>query len=219
MEAPGSTERKRLGRLLERLDSWQKAVVAVTALLVAIGGLVGAGVGVWHEVNASSPIPSASGSTRQTTIPTGQNPIPTAAASTTFSGTAQSSAQPQTPPPAKEIMHAEIDLTSENSLTYRSASGPQNLFTYYDLLTELSADAGVSLAVLDPPAPTTPDAGYARCQGPTTNTDTVSLTSLKPDSTLCAFTPNNQVFWISFLPQDPNSQSSALRLMVTAWQY
>ena len=213
MEADGNSGRSRLDRLLGRVDSWQKAVIAVTALLVAIGGLLGAGLGVWREVSASGPTPPTGGPSQ--TPPASQNPI------ITRSTTAAPSSSTQSPmPPGKQILPpTEYDLAGFRSLTYDSASGPQTLLTYYDVTNELLAGASVSLAVLDPPAPTTPYAGYARCQGPTTNTDTILPGNLKPDSTLCAFTPNNQVFWIKFLPPDPNSQSSALRLTVAAWQY
>jgi hypothetical protein len=212
VEAEENAGGSRLDQLMGRVDSWQKAVIALTALLVAVSGLVGAGLGIWHEVNVSGSTPPAVGPTRMT-LPAGQSSTPSYSAQPSL-------AQSQAPPPATLILpYAERDLSG--ALTYNSASGPQTLLTYFDVLNEILAGSSVTLAVLDPPAPTTPEAGYARCQGPTANTDTIYPNTLKPGSTLCAFTPqpNNQVFWISFLPPDPNSQSTALRLMVAAWQY
>jgi hypothetical protein len=121
--------------------------------------------------------------------------------------------------PGKVLVPAKpIALADEDSLTYDSASGPQQLLTYYGLLGELSADNSVNLAVLDPPEPASPNAAYTACQNDGSYTSQITLNSLEQGSSICAFTPNHQVFWIEFRPGDPNAQSSALALTYTVWQ-
>ncbi len=192
-------------RLAGALDSWQKVVLALTALLVAVGGLVTAVVKVVQSVHSQTP---------QSIVGPSRSPVP--GQSSPNSG--QPSASPSSlATPAQLGPSQTLFIQDEGNLNYSTASGMQPAFEYFASFNELLASGGANLAVLDPPAPAA-GAAYAACRNDSAYTDMIELNSLKPGSTVCVFTPNQQILWVSFLPVDPNSQSSALHISVLDWQ-
>jgi hypothetical protein len=200
------SEKRGMERLLRWIDSWQKLAIALSALVIALGGLAGAGVKAWQTLNAPDSTAEAAPD-RSATSQKGVAGMPTPTASSRL-----------TSAPVRLVQAAtEVDLPDGNSLEYDTASGPQPLLDYFSILNEINAGAGVNLVALDPPAPTA-DTAYATCRRHGDYTSEISLNKLAPGSSVCAFTPNKQVVWIRFLHPDANSQSAALRLNVTTWQ-
>lgn len=205
----GSGRRTVTERFSSALDSWQKIVVAMTALVIAIGGLVAAGVKVANTltsspppvVGPSPPVSSQSSMSQSSQRPSTRSAVPTATPS--FIGT------------------SSFAISDENYLSYTTATGQQNAFHYFaggDFMSgSLVAQSGTNMAVLDPPAPTEGSA-YAACEANTAYTSDIELNSLRAGSTLCVFTPDGQVIWMEFHPTDPNSQSNALNVTVFDWQ-
>ncbi len=190
-------------RLVGALDSWQKVVLALTALVLAVGGLIAAGLKVAHTMQ-----PSAAGER------TSHAAVPGLA----LPGAGQSSAPVPTAKPGTQLGPSQsLYVQDFNFLNYSSATGTQPAFEYFAVLRELYASGNVNLAVLDPPAPTA-SAAYAACQNDGSYTKDIKLDSLAPGSGLCVFTPNQQILWITFLPVDQNSQSTALHVSVLTWQ-
>jgi hypothetical protein len=192
-------------RLVGALDSWQKVVLAVTALLLAVGGLIAAAVKVSQTVQSPGlgDTPSHAADAGKSSTSAQQS---SASAHATGIGTGIQLLSSQT-----------LYLQSGSYLNCNSASGMQPAVSYFDLLGELTAGEGVNLAVLDPPAPTSGTA-YAARRNDGAFTTQIMLNTLKPGSTVCVFTPNQQILWVAFLPVDPNSQSDALHISVFDWQ-
>jgi hypothetical protein len=205
-------QKSRQERLIGALDSWQKVVLAITALVLALGGLIAAGIKVSQTVRQG-----VSSVANHSSNPTDARPLDGSARS------AASGSSPATTATAVPTSGAEIgsdpnfSLPDEDSLNYTSAAGNQTLLTFFAELGELTAGPNVNLAVLDPPAPAA-HAAYNACENDGNFTMEITLDTLAPGSTLCAVTPNSQVVWIRFLPTDSNSQSSALHLATITWQ-
>jgi hypothetical protein len=200
-------------RLVKTFDSWQKVVLALTALLVASGGLAAAGVKVLQTVKGSGTGVAAA------TRPGPTLSQPSVDQPTDGSGDGKTSGPTPTPSATTPALigTSSFGIADEASLTYNTASGPQDAFEYFAELDNVVAQNGVNLVVLDPPPPTA-SAAYAACEDDTDYTSEIVLSSLAPGSTLCAITPGDQVMWITLRPTDPNSQSNALNVTVLQWQ-
>ena len=201
-------------RLVKTFNSWQKVVLALTALLVAAGGLAAAGVKVLQTVTSSTG--DAAATTR-----TGQTPDQPSAHQPASGSGISGGGKPVSPTPSAVapvfLGTNSFGIPDGGSLTYSTASGSQNALAYFGELSEVTAENNVNLVVLDPPAPTASTA-YAACEADTDYTSEIDLSDLAPGSTFCALTPDNQVLWITLRPSDPNSQSNALNVTVSQWQ-
>ncbi len=213
-------------RLGGGLSSWMNVVVAVTALLGALIGLYLAGVKAWHAIHpqASGPTasyPAVTPSSRPGHSPSPRprsSPLPGPRSSPPSNPTYSPAGEPKTGPGTK-LYSGEVNVLNGDGLTYETAAGNQILFTYYGSLGYLSAGANVNLAVLGTLAPT-PSAAYQACEQTGNYTDQVTLNQLPVGSTLCAFTPNNQVVWIRILGTETGQSAFDMALHVEAisWQ-
>jgi hypothetical protein len=89
------------------------------------------------------------------------------------------------------------------------------LFWNFNSLGRLTAGDGVELAVLSAPAPGK-NASYQACKKISSRSyvTQINLDSLGVGATICAFTPNQQVIWLWFLPPD---QANGLLVDGIAW--
>jgi hypothetical protein len=138
----------------------------------------------------------------------------TSAPSSTVAGTVSSGGGSAAEPGAFLYSETNVTVPDEGNLTYKSAVGNQLLFTSWNSLGYITAGANVNLAVLNS-APTA-NAAYQACEKDVSYKQRIMLNSLPVGSTLCAFTPNDQVIWIRFSPA--NSSSNSLQLSLISWQ-
>jgi len=202
-------------RLVGAFDTWQKAVLALTALVVAAGGLAAAGVKVVQTVTAPA---KGSSAAPQLTSAQSQPPQPQLSGNPGVvipTGPTLPTSAPAANAPTL-LGSYSVTLPDQGTLTYSTATGPQTALTYFASGSLVVGD-GVSLLALDPPAPT-PSTAYQSCTAGGDGTIEIELDDLEPGTTLCAITPDKQVLWITLHPIDPNSQSDALPVTVLDWQ-
>lgn len=141
-------------------------------------------------------------------------PVPSPTVTVTVSSRGGSAA-PTTGPGAFLYSEVNVNVPDEGNLNYKSSPGNQVLFTNWGTLGYIAAGSNVKLAVLSSAVPAA-NAAYQACEKDTSYKQQIMLNSFPVGSTLCAFTPNNQVIWIRFL--SANSSSNALRVELTSWK-
>jgi hypothetical protein len=136
--------------------------------------------------------------------------------STPSNGSSSSSASPASGG-AELYTYSNVEVGDGVNLDYNSAGGHPILFWDWYSLGYLMAGDGVELAVLPPPTPGKTTTAYQACEsiGSSSYVTRVELNSLAVGATICAFTPNQQIIWIWFLPPD---QANSLLIDGTAWE-